>query len=54
MLTAFTLAGAGFVDSFVISRSLGVSASAAAELACPFCFLAGIVYGWIGDRKSVV
>ena len=47
-LTAFTLVGAGFVDSVIISRFLGIDAVAAAGLAYPLYSVAGIVYGCIG------
>lgn len=47
-LTAFTLVGAGFVDSLIISRLLGINAAAAAGLAYPFFYLSGIIHGCIG------
>lgn len=44
-LTTFTLIGAGFIDSVIISHYLGSNAIAAAGLAYPFYSLAGIVHG---------
>ena len=53
-LIAFTLLGAGFVDTTVISRFLGLEAVAAAGLAYPFYTLVGIIYGCISTGfKSI-
>ena len=54
-LTSFSLLGAGFVDSVVISRYYGKAAIAAAGLAYPFYYLTGIIYGCIGTGlKSMI
>ena len=54
-LTSFSLLGAGFIDSVVISRYYGRAAIAAAGLAYPFYYLTGIIYGCIGTGlKSMI
>lgn len=53
-LTTFTLIGAGFIDSVIISHYLGSNAIAAAGLAYPFYSLAGIVHGCLATGfKSI-
>ena len=54
-LTSFSLLGAGFIDSVIISRYYGTNAIAAAGLAYPFYYLTGIIYGCIGTGlKSMI
>lgn len=53
-MITFTLIGAGFIDTVVISRFEGRDALAAAGLAYPFYYLCGIVYGCLSTGlKSV-
>ena len=54
-LTSFSLLGAGFIDSVIISRYYGTNAIAAAGLAYSFYYLTGIIYGCIGTGlKSMI